>query len=384
MPREKFLVFGAPAVAEEEIDEVIATLKSGWLGTGPRVRAFEQAFSSYKQAAHAVAVSSCTAALQLSMKAADLKPGDEVITTAMTFCATVNAIIHSGATPVLADIDPRTMNIDPVEVERRIGPRTRALVPVHMAGRPCEMDVLLDIAKRHGLSVIEDCAHAIETEYHGRKAGTLGDFGCFSFYVTKNITTAEGGLVLAREQAHADRIKRLALHGLSADAWKRFSDSGYKHYLVEEAGFKCNMTDLQAAIGLKQLEKIEPFWQRRQVIWNRYEAAFSNLPAGLPAAPASGTRHGLHLFTLRIDTAQSGIGRDQFIERMTAQKIGVGVHYLALPEHPYYQQTFGWKPEDYPHAMRLGRETVSLPLSAKLSDADVEDVIAAVKIAICN
>ena len=384
MPRESFLVFGAPLIAEEEIDEVIATLKSGWLGTGPRVRVFEQAFSAYKQAPHAVAVSSCTAALQLSMKAANLKPGDEVITTAMTFCATVNAIIHSGATPVLADIDPMTMNIDPAEVERRIGPRTRALVPVHMAGRPCEMDALIEIAKRHGLSVIEDCAHAIETEYHGQKAGTLGDFGCFSFYVTKNITTAEGGLVLAREQAHADRIKRLALHGLSADAWRRFSDAGYKHYLVEEAGFKCNMTDLQAAIGLKQLKKIEPFWQRRQAIWNCYEAAFADLPVGRPAAPAANTRHGLHLYTLRIDKAQSGISRDHFIERMTARKIGVGVHYLAIPEHPYYQQTFGWKPEDYPHAMRLGRETVSLPLSAKLSDGDVDDVVAAVRRALAD
>lgn len=379
MTRDSFLVFGAPLISEDEIEEVVATLRSAWLGTGPRVRRFEELFAVYKQAPHAVAVASCTAALQLSMKAAGLKTGDEVITTAMTFCATVNAIIHAGATPVLADIDPVTMNIAPAEVERRITPRTRALVPVHMAGRPCEMDALLAIAQRHRLVVIEDCAHAIETEYQGQKAGTLGDFGCFSFYVTKNITTAEGGMVLAREKAHADRIKRLALHGLSADAWKRFSDSGYKHYLVEEAGFKCNMTDLQAAIGLKQLEKVEPYWLRRQAVWQRYDAAFADLPVGLPAAPASGTRHGLHLYTLRIDPSRCGINRDTFIERMTAQKIGVGVHYLAIPEHPYYRDTFGWRTEDYPHATRLGRETVSLPLSAKLSDADVDDVIAAVR-----
>lgn len=378
MTRESFLVFGAPLIAEDEIAEVVATLRSGWLGTGPRVRKFEESFATYKQTTNAVAVNSCTAALQLSIKAAGLKPGDEVITTAMTFCATVNAIIHSGATPVLADIDPVTMNIDAAEVERRVGPHTRALVPVHMAGRPCEMAALMTVAEQHGLVVIEDCAHAIETEYHGHKAGTLGNFGAFSFYVTKNITTAEGGMVLARNPEHANRIKRLALHGLAADAWKRFSDAGYKHYLVEEAGFKCNMTDLQAALGLKQLEKVEAHWQRRAEIWRRYDEAFAGLPLGLPAAPAANTRHGRHLYTLRIDAERAGLGRDAFLERMTAQKIGVGVHYLALPEHPYYRDTFGWRPEEYPHATRLGRETVSLPLSPRLTDVDVADVIAAV------
>lgn len=376
--RNDFLVFGSPAIERQEIDEVVACLESGWLGTGPKVARFEEDFRAYKGAAHAVAVNSCTAALHLSLLAAGLKPGDEVITTPLTFCATVNAIIHAGATPVLADIDPVTLNIDPAAVEAKITPRTKALLPVHFAGRPCDMVALCAIADRHGLKLIEDCAHAIESRYHGRSMGTFGDFGCFSFYVTKNIVTGEGGMVLARREGDAAHIKVFGLHGMSKDAWKRFGDEGYKHYQVVECGFKYNMMDIQAAIGIHQLQRIECYWERRKQIWRRYNEAFAGLPLGLPAEPEPDTRHAYHLYNILIDEARAGISRDGFLNAMTAENIGVGVHYLSIPEHPYYQQTFDWCPEDYPHAMRVGRQTVSLPISAKLTDVDVEDVIAAV------
>jgi dTDP-4-amino-4,6-dideoxygalactose transaminase len=377
--KDKFLIFGSPAIEDSEISEVVESLKSGWLGTGPKVAQFEESFRNYKGASYAIAVNSCTAALHLSMLAADLKPSDEVITSPMTFCATVNAIIHANLTPVLADIDPVTMNIDPEQIERKITSKTRGILPVHFAGRPCNMDAIMEIAKKHNLIVIEDCAHAIETEYHGKKVGTFGDFGCFSFYVTKNIVTGEGGMILARNKEHAERIKRLAMHGLSSDAWKRFSDEGYKHYFVVECGFKYNMMDLQAAIGIHQLKRIDAYWERREQIWQRYNKAFAELPIVLPAEPEPDTRHAHHLYTILIDEQKCGIDRDSFLESVTANNIGIGIHYLSIPEHIYYQNTFGWRPEDYPNAMRIGRQTVSLPLSAKLTDEDVEDTIKTVQ-----
>lgn len=377
-PKDRFLVFGSPPIEDPEIQEVVASMTSGWLGTGPKVARFESDFATYKHAEHAIAVNSCTAALHLSILAAGLKAGDEVITTPLTFCATINAIIHAGATPVLADIDPYTMNIDPQQIVARITPRTRAILPVHFAGRPCEMDSLGEIVAEHNLKLIEDCAHAIETEYQGRKAGTFGDFGCFSFYVTKNIVTGEGGMILARSEEDAARLKMLALHGMSKDAWKRFGDEGFKHYQVVECGFKYNMMDLQAAIGIHQLKRVEAYWYRRQEIWQRYSEAFANLPILLPAEPEANTRHAYHLYTIQINEAQAGITRDAFLDAMTAHNIGVGVHYLSIPEHPYYQKTFGWQPENYPNAMKVGRQTVSLPISAKLVNQDVEDVIEAV------
>jgi dTDP-4-amino-4,6-dideoxygalactose transaminase len=376
--QENFLVFGSPAIEMSEIQEVVASMTSGWLGTGPKVARFEQDFQNYKEADYAVAVNSCTAAIHLSILAAGIKPGDEIITTPLTFCATVNAILHAGGTPVLADVDPLTMNIDSQQVAAKITERTKVVLPVHFAGRPCDMDALCSLVRDHNLKMIEDCAHAIETEYKGHKAGTFGDFGSFSFYVTKNITTGEGGMILTREKSAAARIKTLALHGMSKDAWKRFGDDGYKHYYVEECGYKYNMMDLQAAIGIHQLARVEEYWHRREAIWQRYIEAFSDLPLGLPATPAENTKHGYHLFTILVDEAKTGISRDNFLDAMTAENIGLGVHYLSIPEHPYYQKTFGWKPEDYPNAMRIGRQTVSLPLSPKLTDQDVEDVILAV------
>jgi dTDP-4-amino-4,6-dideoxygalactose transaminase len=378
-PKDRFLVFGAPAIEDAEIQEVVATLNSGWLGTGPKVAEFERRFAAYKEAPHAAAVNSCTAALHLSLLASGVGPGDEVITSALTFCATVNAIIHAGATPVLADVDPVTMNIDPHQVEKKVTPRTRALLPVHFAGRPCGMDALMDIARRHRLKVIEDCAHAIETEYQGQKAGTFGDFGCFSFYVTKNIVTGEGGMVLAKREEDIARVKVLGLHGMSKDAWKRFGDEGYKHYQVVECGFKYNMMDLQAAIGIHQLERVESYWRRRSEIWEQYNRKLARLPVRLPSDASGDSRHAYHLYTILIDEEKTGISRDAFLDAMTAHNIGVGVHYLSIPEHPYYRDRFGWKPEDFPQAQRIGRRTVSLPLSAKLTDEDVADVVSAVE-----
>jgi dTDP-4-amino-4,6-dideoxygalactose transaminase len=377
--RKQFLVFGAPAIEQEEIREVVASLESGWLGTGPKVARFEDEFKEYKGAAHALAVNSCTAALHLSLIAAGVGPGDEVITSALTFCATANAVIHAGAMPVIVDVDPITMNLDPRLVADRITSRTKALVPVHFAGRCCDMDRLMALAEAHSLLVVEDCAHAIETEYKGRKAGTFGDFGCFSFYVTKNVVAGEGGMVLARRETDAARIKVLALHGMTKDAWHRFSDEGYKHYQVVEAGFKYNMMDLQAAIGIHQLQRVEQNWRRREAIWRRYNEALNDLPLTLPSDPEPNTRHAYHLYTVLVDEALTGITRDDFLQAMTELNIGVGVHYLSLAEQPFYQERFGWRPEDYPEATRIGRQTVSLPLSPKLNDRDVEDVLAAIR-----
>ncbi|MFK2900942.1 DegT/DnrJ/EryC1/StrS aminotransferase family protein [Dyella jejuensis] len=376
-----FLIFGAPQLDESDIEEVVACLRSGWLGTGPRVAQFERDFATFRrvQPSQVAAVNSCTAALHVSMLAAGIEPGSEVITTPLTFCATVNAILHAGHVPVLADVDPITQNIDPQAIEAAITPRTRAIVPVHFAGRPCEMDLIMAIARKHGLVVIEDCAHAVEAAFHGQPLGTFGDFGCFSFYVTKNVTTGEGGMILGRSEEQLARARILALHGMSKDAWHRFGDQGYKHYQVVESGFKYNMTDLQAAIGLHQLARVEKNWLRRQAIWQRYDEAFANLPITLPAPPDAAMRHGLHLYTVMIDVRRCGIGRDDFLDAMNGLRIGTGVHYLSIPEHAYYQQRFGWRPEQWPRAMRLGRETVSLPLSPALSDDDVARVIEAVR-----
>jgi len=376
--RSEFLVFGRPTIEQDEIDEVVDSLQCGWLGTGPKVRRFEQDFASYKGVASATAVNSCTAALHLSLLAADIGPGDEVITSALTFCATVNAIIHAGATPILADVDPVTFNIDPREVEKKITRKTRALLPVHFAGNPCDLGALSALATRHGLILIEDCAHAIEAEYQTRKVGTVGDFGCFSFYATKNVCTGEGGMVLARKESHLDRIKSLALHGLSRDAWHRYSDAGFRHYEVHECGFKYNMMDLQAALGLHQLAKVERRWTRRRDIALRYAEAFSDLPITLPPEALPGNRHAHHLYPLRIARGSAGFTRDEFIEAMTGLRVGVGVHYRSIPTHRYYQTAFQWRPEDYPHAFQIGEETVSLPLSATLAEEDVEYVIEAV------
>lgn len=373
--RENYLVFGRPFIGEEEIAEVVASMRRGWIGTGPKVAEFERRMAEYKGVRHAVAVNSCTAGLHLSCIGLDIGPGDEVITTAMTFCASVNAIAHSGATPVLADIDPVTHNIDPGDICRRITPRTRAVMPVHYAGRACNMDAITALVREHGLLLIEDCAHAIETEWKGKPAGTMGNCGVLSFYSTKNLVTGEGGMILTNDDAIASRMKNLALHGLSKDAWKRFSDDGYRHYDVVEVGFKYNMMDLQAAMGLHQLDRLPAMAERRLEIWNQYNEAFADLPVALPAPLDSDSRHALHLYTLGIDPGRCGISREEFMDRLHRRNIGTGVHYRSLPSYTAYQRLFGWRDEDYPNASYVGRTTVSLPLSGGLSDEDVRTVI---------
>lgn len=377
LENDDFIVFGAPDIREEEIQEVEATLRSGWLGTGPKTTRFEEAFASYLGSGHTVAVNSGTAALHLSMLAAGLGEGDEVITTALTFAATVNAIIHAGATPVLADVHPETLNIDPEDVVRRISPATRAVVPVHFAGRACDMEALSQICQEHDLIMVEDCAHAIETQYHGQHVGTFGDFGCFSFYVTKNLVTGEGGMIATSAQEHADRLKVLSLHGMNKDAWKRFSDEGYRHYYVAEPGFKYNMMDIQAALGIHQLRRVDEMWARRKDIWVRYNRAFADLPVRIPAPVEPNTVHAHHLYTLVL--LPGAVERDQFLNRMTNAGVGVGVHYLSIPEHPYYREQFGWNTDQVPVAAETGRQIVSLPISSKLSASELDRIEAAVR-----
>ena len=374
-----YIVFGQPSIEEEEINEVVDSLRSNWIGTGPKVKTFELDFAKYKSVPYSAAVNSCTAGLHLSCLALGLKKGDEVITSAMTFCATVNTIIHSGATPVIADIDSKTWNIDPKSIEEKITPKTRAIIPVHFAGRSCDMDSIIAIAKKYNLYVIEDCAHAIETEYKNKKAGTIGDFGVFSFYATKNIVTGEGGLVISRDKDKISQIKTLGLHGMSNDAWKRFSDNGYKHYDVQEAGFKYNMLDIQAAIGIHQLKKVEAFSKRRKVIWDYYLSEFSNFSIKMASKVEPNTRHAYHLFILRINKKDCGISRDDFLEKMHNKKIGCGVHYRAIPDHSYYSKNFLWNKKDYKNAVDFGNECVSIPLSGTLTDIEVERVIDSVK-----
>ena len=287
--REQYLVFGAPEILQEDIDEVVATLQSRWIGTGPRTTAFANAFRDYVGTTHAVALGSCTGALQIALRCLGLGPDDEVIVPSMTFAATANAVVHSGATPVLADVERGSMCLDPDDFERKITLRTRAVIPVHFAGRPFAVDRVLEVADAHGVIVVEDCAHAIETLWFGRHAGTFGRFGAFSFYVTKNVVTAEGDMLVTDDEVDAARAKRLALHGLSADAWMRFRDDGFKHYEVEEPGFKFNMTDLQAALGLGQLARVERNLERREAIWSRYDDVFAG-----PASRPTRARRGEH------------------------------------------------------------------------------------------
>jgi dTDP-4-amino-4,6-dideoxygalactose transaminase len=372
----KFLVFGAPAIGDAEIEGVVDSMRRRWIGTGPKVAAFEQRFAAYKRSAHAVAVNSATAAMHLALLALDIGPGDEVITTAMTFCSTVNVIIHAGAQPVLVDCERDSLNISPEAIEARITPRTKAILIVHFAGRSCDMAAIEAIRRRHGLLLIEDCAHAIETTFGGRQAGTFGEAGCFSFYATKNLTTGEGGMVTTDDEDRAARIKVLALHGMSRDAWKRFSDAGYRHYAVIEAGFKYNLTDMQAAIGLAQFDKLDAMWANREKVWRRYDAAFADLPVFLPMPPAPDTRHAYHLYTPLLDLSRLTCDRDHVLQGMTEEGIGVGVHYLPVHSHPFYREFFKTN-QSFPNAEFIGARTLSLPLSGDIDDESVDDVIAA-------
>jgi len=377
--RGDFLVFGSPRIEEAEIKEVEKTLRSGWIGTGPKVGRFESDFSKYCEAKYAMAVNSCTAALHLSMLVSGIKPGDEVITTPMTFCATANAIIHAGGHPVFVDVEKDTFNLDPTLIEAAITEKTKAIVPVHFAGRPCKMDEILKIARKNDLFVIEDAAHAIEAKYKGEKVGTIGDLTCFSFYVTKNLVTGEGGMVTTNNKEYAEKIKVLALHGMTQDAWKRYSDEGFKHYQVVAPGYKYNMMDIQAALGIHQLQRVDSYLGRREEIWNKYNEAFKSLPVILPNEPEHNTVHGRHLYPLLLDIDSIKLTRDQLQKALFRENIGTGIHFISLHLHPFYADTFGLKNGDFPNAEFISERTISLPISAKLDSRDVDDVIEGVR-----
>jgi dTDP-4-amino-4,6-dideoxygalactose transaminase len=377
--RSGFLIYGSPKIEDDEIEEVVDSLRKSWLGTGPKVAQFEEDFKEYIGAKHAVAVHSCTAALHLSMIATGIGYGDEVITTPMTFAATANSIIHTGGIPVFVDIDRASMTIDVNLIEQKITKRTKAIIPVHFAGRACDIEKIMSLAHKYHLKVIHDAAHAIETEYYGKKIGTYRDLTCYSFYSTKNIVTGEGGMVTTDNEELAEKIKIYALHGMTKDAWKRFSDSGYKHYQIIYPGFKYNMMDIQAAIGIHQLKKIERYSLRRKEIWNRYSEALADLPLILPASIEQNTRHAFHLYTILLDIAKVTITRDEFVNLLHKENIGTGIHYTALHLHPYYREHYAYKEGDFPNTEYVGERTISLPISAKLTNKDVEDVINAIR-----
>jgi dTDP-4-amino-4,6-dideoxygalactose transaminase len=370
-----FIPLGAPTFGADDINEVIDSLKSGWVGTGPKVGQFEQDFGNYVGSQSPLATNSCTAALHLSLMSIGLKPGDEVITTPMTFCATVNTIIHAGGKPILADCNKEDFCIDPEKVAEKITKNTKAILPVHFAGHSCDMENIMQLANDHSLNVIEDCAHAIETTFEDKHAGTFGDFGCFSFYATKNLVTGEGGMLIAKDEAKLKQIKKIALHGMSLDAWDRFSEGGFKHYDVVAPGFKYNMTDIQAALGIHQLARIEENWLKRQKIWKLYSESFSDLPIDLPSNKVkANSKHAHHLYTILIRD-DAPVNRDEFILRMQENNIGTGVHYRSIPGFSYYQDNFGWNPDDYPNSTSIGNRTVSIPLSPGLSENDLSRIV---------
>jgi dTDP-4-amino-4,6-dideoxygalactose transaminase len=370
--------FTVPSISAREVDAVKAVLESGWLTTGPKVREFEQAVAAYTGARYAVAVNSCTAALHLSLLAAGVGPGDEVITTPLTFCATANAIIHTGATPVLADVNPNTMNLDPGAVADAITDRTAAIVPVHFGGRPVEVPAFRALATRHALAIVEDAAHAFGAAINGRQIGTTCDLTCFSFHATKNLTTGEGGMVTTDSAEWADRIRVSALHGMSRDAWSRYARHGVPHYDVVAAGFKYNMMDIQAAIGLTQLARFDDLQRRRETIWRAYDEGLAGLSLRLPPVPAPNTRHARHIYTVLVDKADSGWLRDDLLIALRDRGVHTSVHFRALNLHPYYAQ-HGYGRGMFPHAEAISDRTLSLPLSAEMSDADVAHVIATVR-----
>ncbi|MCX6044823.1 MAG: DegT/DnrJ/EryC1/StrS family aminotransferase [Chloroflexi bacterium] len=378
--RPTFLPFALPDTDETEIEAMVATVRSGWITTGPRTRQFEQEFAQYVGAKHAIAVNSCTAALHLSLEAIGLTSEDEVITTPYTFAATTEVIRYFGARPVLVDVCPDDFNMNPALLEAAITPKTRAIIPVHIAGLAANLDEIHRIATEHGLYVIEDAAHAFPAKYKGRMIGRASNqvqpsFVCFSFYATKTITTGEGGMICTDDDRLAERCRIMALHGISKDAWKRYTAEGSWYYEIVAPGYKYNMTDIAASMGLAQLTKAEKMWRRRCAIAARYNQAFGALAELQTPYDRQDSQHAWHLYMLRLHQAQLTIDRAQFIEKLKQLNIGTSVHFIPLHLHPYYSQTYGYKPLDFPVAYREYQREISLPIYSKMSDEDVEDVI---------
>lgn len=374
MRKAEFLPYSQPLIDEQEIKEVVDTLKSGWLSTGPKTLKFEKLIAAYAEAKYAIALNSCTAGLHLSLIALGIGEGDEVITTPFTFASTANVIVHVGAKPVFVDIKKDTYNIAPEKVKRAITAKTKAIIPVHYAGQPCDMRELMEIAQKHNLYVIEDAAHAIGAEYKGKKIGTFGDITCFSFYATKNMTTGEGGAITTNEDKVAEKFRILRLHGITKDAWKRYSVSGSWYYEIEDCGWKYNMSDIQAAVGVQQLRKLDKFIEIRRKYAHIYNEEFSQLGGIITPYEKSDVKHVYHLYPVLLEK----FNRDEFIKKMAEKGIGCSVHFIPLHLHPFYRKQFGFKKGDFPNAEWVYEKEVSLPLYPKMSEDDVWRVMTAV------
>ncbi|HWE51792.1 MAG TPA: DegT/DnrJ/EryC1/StrS family aminotransferase [Bryobacteraceae bacterium] len=378
-PRDQFLPYCLPSIGEEEIAEVVDSLRSGWVTTGPKVKKFELAFAAYTGAKNAVAVSSCTEGLHIALAALNIGPGDEVIVPTMTFCSTAHVVVQLGATPVLADTSEDLL-LEAAAIERAITSRTRAVIPVHYAGYPCDLDAIRNLADRHSIHVVEDAAHAAGTEYKGRQIGHASPAAVFSFYATKNLCTGEGGMIVTDDDRLAARCRLLSLHGMSTDAWNRYAQGGSWQYEVVEAGYKSNMTDIQAALGIHQLAKLDAFNARRTAMADLYDAAFAAIPGlVLPRRPADG-KHSFHLYPVYLVPGKAKLSRNELIDRLREANIGASVHFIPLHRHPYYSTgQFSYKPGDFPVSDRIFEGLLSLPLYPKMTDADVTDVIDAVR-----
>jgi len=376
--RKAFLSYNPPSIGPDERSEVMDTLGTPWVTTGPKTAAFEAALKAYLQAPSVVALNSCTAGLHVGLVALGVGPGDEVIVPAMTFCATANVVEHVGAKPVLVDVCPDTLTISPEAVKAAITPRTKVLLPVHYAGHPVQMDELDTLAERHGLAILEDAAHAISSRYKGKLIGSRANLAAFSFYATKNLTTVEGGC-LTGDPDLIDKSRTIGHHGMNRDAWKRFDRSGSWYYEVVLPGFKYNMTDMQAAIGLVQLKRLEAFQKRRREVVARYESGLKDLPSLELPVEQPWAESSWHLYVIRLRLESLRIGRNAFIEELKARNIGTSVHYLPVHMHPFYRDKYGYRPQDNPVAAHAYERMISLPLHAGLTDEDVDDVIEAVR-----
>ena len=376
--RTEFLPFHRPSFGQEEEAEVIDTLRSGWVTMGPKTHRLEAAFREMLGVPHAVAVSSCTAAIHLALIGLGIGPGDEVVTTPLSFATTANVLVHVGAIPIFADVDPETLNLDPDAAAARIGPRTKAIMPVHLHGQPCDMDALRALAERHGLVMIEDAAHAIEATYRGRRMGADSTVAAFSFYATKNITTGEGGMLVTRRKDLADLAEILRLHGMSRDAWKRYGSEGFRHWDILFPGYKYNLSDVHAAIGIAQLPKIETFWAERKRLWEEYNQALAGLPEVVRPVVRSHVRSAYHLYNIRVKVENLRWTRDQVMAAIQAENIGLGVHFRALHLHPYYRDHFGFRRGLCPVAEAASDRLFSIPLYPGLAAQDVRDVVAAI------
>ncbi|BAI60846.1 putative aminotransferase [Methanocella paludicola SANAE] len=378
MLRSEFLPYSSPLIAEDEINEVTDTLRSSWLSRGPKTAEFERQFADYVGASHAIAMNSCTAALHVALIARGIGPGDEVITSPLTFAATANTIIHCGAKPVFVDVDAETGNIDPSGIEEKITNKTKAIVPVHYAGQACDMDRIIGIARKYGLFVSEDAAHAIYTTYKGRMIGGIGDATSFSFYATKNLCTGEGGMLTTNDDSIAEKARVISLHGMSKNAWNRYDKNGSWYYEILYPGFKYNMTDIQASLGIQQLKKLEHMQKAREAYAKRYNEAFAGVPGIITPKEIPGNRHSWHLYVIQLDGNQIRIGRDRLIEELTKRNIGTSVHFIPVHLHPYYQERYGYKKGAYPVAEHMYERMVSLPLYPKMRPEDIDRVVDAV------